>query len=102
VENRRSKSEVIIGLLEQHFAAQPTQTPYELACEAGFIASLDLDENAAAENRQAVRAAIQRKHAHTDEPVATLGNPQRDTKTAGRKTRLMRNSSSRSVVSTAK
>jgi predicted DNA-binding protein len=63
METRRSKSEVIIELLEQRFVAESEQkTPYELAREAGFIASLSLDENAAAESRKRVRAAVARKH----------------------------------------
>lgn len=63
VETRRSKSEVIIELLEQRFAAEtPAKTPYELACEAGFLGATDLGENAAEESRTAVRAAIARKH----------------------------------------
>ena len=44
VETRRSKSEVIIELLEQRFAAaQPEKTAYEIACETGFIGSLSGD-----------------------------------------------------------
>lgn len=63
VEARRSKSEVIIELLEQRFAAEaPAQTPYELACETGFLGATDLGENAAEESRNAVRAAIAKKH----------------------------------------
>ena len=71
VETRRSKSEVIIELLEKHFIAEPTlKTPYELACESGFIASIDsleLDENAAENSRATVRAAIARKHGQAPE-----------------------------------
>ncbi len=63
VETRRSKSEVIIELLEQRFAAEaPARTPYELACEAGFLGVADLGENAAENSRDTVRAAIARKH----------------------------------------
>jgi hypothetical protein len=62
-ETRRSKSEVIIELLEQRFAAESEQkTPYELAMETGFIDSLALDENAAVRSRERVRAAVARKH----------------------------------------
>lgn len=68
VETRRSKSEVIIELLEKHFIAEPpVKTPYELACESGFIGSLELDENAAENSGQRVRAAIARKHAQAPE-----------------------------------
>jgi hypothetical protein len=63
VETRRNKSEVIIELLEQRFAAESEQkTPYELAMETGFIDSLALDENAAARSRERMRAAVARKH----------------------------------------
>lgn len=63
VESKRSKSEVIIELLENRFAAEPSEkTPYDLACEAGFIGTLALDENSAENSSAAVRAAIARKH----------------------------------------
>jgi len=69
VEHRRSKSEVIIELLEQRFAAEQTEkTPYELACEAGFLGSLEADENTASQARTAVKTAIAGKHGRlTDE-----------------------------------
>jgi hypothetical protein len=64
VETHRSKSEVIIELLQNHFTAEaPVKTPYELACETGFVGSLTLDENAAENSRNTVRAAIASKHA---------------------------------------
>lgn len=63
VESKRSKSEVIIELLENRFTAETSaKTPYELACEAGFVGTLSLDENAAENSSAAVRAAIARKH----------------------------------------
>ncbi len=63
LENRRSKSEVIIELLETHLTAEaPVKTPYELACDAGFIGSIELEENAAENSRNGVRAAVSRKH----------------------------------------
>lgn len=65
VENHRSKSEVIIELLENYFTTEaPVKTPYELACETGFVGSLDLGENAAENSRNAVRAKIAHKHSH--------------------------------------
>jgi hypothetical protein len=68
LETRRSKSEVIIELLENRFTAEsPVKTPYELACDAGFIGALALDENAAEYSRNAVRAAIARKHGRQPE-----------------------------------
>ncbi len=68
VETRRSKSEVIIELLEKHFTTEsPAKTPYELACETGFIGTLSLEENAAENSRNSVRAAIGRKHGRTAE-----------------------------------
>ena len=63
VETRRSKSEVIIELLEHHFNARPAvKTPYELALESGFVGSLSLDKDAAKNSRHSVRTAIARKH----------------------------------------
>jgi len=68
VEHRRSKSEVIIELLEQHFTGEQTEkTPYELACEAGFLGSLETDENTAGETKTRVKAAIARKHGRMTE-----------------------------------
>ena len=68
VETRRCKSEVIIELLEKRFVAEaPPRTPYELACETGFVGALELDENAAENSRNAVRAAIARKHGQAAE-----------------------------------
>lgn len=63
VETRRSKSEVIIELLEQRFAAaQPEKSAYEIACEAGFIGSFNAAEDSAQNAKARVREAIARKH----------------------------------------
>ncbi len=63
VEHRRSKSEVIIELLEQRFSAEPTEkTPYELACESGFLGSLDIDEDTSSQSGSRAKDAIARKH----------------------------------------
>ena len=63
VEHRRSKSEVIIELLEQRFAFEQTEkTPYELACETGFLGALALDENTASQAKTRVKEAIACKH----------------------------------------
>jgi hypothetical protein len=63
VEHRRSKSEVIIELLEQRFAGEATEkTPYELACESGFLGVIESDENTAGEAKTRVKTAIARKH----------------------------------------
>ncbi|MDD2741681.1 MAG: hypothetical protein PHV02_05370 [Rhodocyclaceae bacterium] len=63
VETQRSKSEVIIELLQNHLTSEPAlKTPYELACETGFIGAVALDEDAAENSRNAVRAAIASKH----------------------------------------
>jgi hypothetical protein len=48
-------------------AEAPPRTPYELACETGFVGALELDENAAENSRHAVRAAIARKHGQAAE-----------------------------------
>lgn len=63
VEARRSKSEVIIELLEQRFTAvQPEKTAYEIACETGFIGSLSAVDDLAENAKSRAREAIARKH----------------------------------------
>lgn len=65
VETRRSKSEVIIELLEQRFAtAQPEKSAYEIACETGFIGSFSAAEDSAQNAKTRAREAIARKHGH--------------------------------------
>jgi predicted DNA-binding protein len=67
VEARRTKSEVIVELLEQRFMGTQTErTPYELAQEAGFIGCVG-QAGAPAKGRQgacrqAPRNASRRKH----------------------------------------
>ena len=65
VEARRTKSEVIVELLEQRFmGAETERTPYELAQEAGFIGcvSSKLGGKSVGNAKQRVVAAIERKH----------------------------------------
>lgn len=63
VETQRSKSEVIVELLEQRFRAEEgAASAYDRALEAGFIGCLDADDSAAQNYKQQVRAAIQAKH----------------------------------------
>lgn len=63
VETRRSKSEVIIELLEQRFTTgQPEKTPYELACETGFIGALTAETVGEGDTKARVKDAIARKH----------------------------------------
>ena len=63
VKTRRSTSEVIIELLEQRFATEtPAQSPYEIACEAGFIGSFASEESEVASTKERVKAAIRQKH----------------------------------------
>lgn len=63
VETRRSKSEVIIELLEQRFATETAaKSPYEIAEEAGFIGSFASVEREVAGTKARVAAAIRRKH----------------------------------------
>lgn len=62
VEQRKTKSEVIVELLEQRFA-EPAQgkTPYELAVEAGFIGCCE-GFNRGPDLKAQVKAAIRKKH----------------------------------------
>ena len=68
VEHRRTKSEVIIELLEQRFSAEQNEkTAYQLACESGFLGSLDLDEDTASQAKSRVKEAIARKHGRSND-----------------------------------
>jgi len=64
VEARRTKSEVIVELLEQRFMGTQTErTPYELAQEAGFIGCVSrASESPDASTKERVVAAIRKKH----------------------------------------
>jgi macrodomain Ter protein organizer (MatP/YcbG family) len=62
VEARKTKSEVIIDLLEQRFAQTVAgKTPYELAVEAGFIGCCE-GFNRGPDLKAQVKAAIRAKH----------------------------------------
>ncbi|NJD35425.1 MAG: hypothetical protein FIA96_11440 [Betaproteobacteria bacterium] len=62
VEAKRTKSEVIVELLEQRFMGTQTErTPYELAQEAGFIGCV-AGKPAAGGTKERVAAAIRKKH----------------------------------------
>ena len=63
VEAKRTKSEVIVELLEQRFMGTQTErTPYELAQEAGFIGCLDSRGKSTSGTKERVVAAIREKH----------------------------------------
>jgi hypothetical protein len=64
VEARRTKSEVIVELLEQRFmGTQAERTPYELAQEAGFIGCVaSRGKSSATGTKKRVAAAICAKH----------------------------------------
>lgn len=63
VETQRSKSEVIIELLEQRFSlAESDATPYERAEAAGFIGCVESAEPVSADYKERARAAIAAKH----------------------------------------
>lgn len=64
VEARRTKSEVIVELLEQRFMGTQTErTPYELAQEAGFIGCVSrADKSPGASTKERIVAAIRKKH----------------------------------------
>lgn len=63
VEHNKTKSEVIIDLLETHLtpAAAPKKTPYELAVEAGFIGCFE-GTGESGNYKERVKAAIRKKH----------------------------------------
>lgn len=64
VEAKRTKSEVIVELLEQRFMGTQTErTPYELAQDVGFIGCVSGKGKAPASGTKArVVAAIRQKH----------------------------------------
>jgi hypothetical protein len=66
VETKRTKSEVIVELLEQRFTGPDTDhTPYELAQETGFIGCIGgkgAGKAKAGSTKERVAAAIREKH----------------------------------------
>jgi hypothetical protein len=63
VETRRSKSEVIVELLEQRFSLTESETtPYERAEAAGFIGCVEGEAEAQGSYKERARAAIVAKH----------------------------------------
>jgi hypothetical protein len=74
VEAKRTKSEVIVELLEQRFMGTDTErTPYELAQDVGFIGCLSGNnagkgKASAGGTKERVAAAIRRKHGKKSAP----------------------------------
>jgi hypothetical protein len=64
VETRRTKSEVIIELIEQRLlgATTPAASPHALAAAAGFIGCVEGETNGAANAKKLVRQRIRAKH----------------------------------------
>ncbi|MBU1666506.1 MAG: CopG family transcriptional regulator [Gammaproteobacteria bacterium] len=63
VETQRSKSEVIIELLEQRFSLVESEaTPYERAEAAGFIGCVEGAEPVPGSYKERARSAIAAKH----------------------------------------
>ena len=63
LETNRSKSEVIIELLEQHLQGTFTEAaPYEIAKAAGFIGCIDGSPAGSANVKKSVKAKIRAKH----------------------------------------
>jgi len=66
VETQRSKSEVIVELLEQRFSlAESESTPYERALAAGFIGCVESESGVPGSYKERARAAIKAKHKRT-------------------------------------
>ncbi|MDP2787324.1 MAG: hypothetical protein Q8O79_04535 [Pseudomonadota bacterium] len=66
VETQRSKSEVIVELLEQRLSAVHAEaSPYERALEAGFIGCVEAAGMEEGDIKSRVRAAIRAKHARS-------------------------------------
>lgn len=63
IENRRTKSEVIVELLEQRLMGTFSDaSPYELAQASGFIGCVEGTGTTAANVKKLVRAKIRGKH----------------------------------------
>ena len=63
VANKRTKSEVIVELLEQRLlGTQQDAAPYELASAAHFIGCVEEAGDTAANAKKRVRQAIGKKH----------------------------------------
>lgn len=63
VETHRTKSEVIVELLEQRFLGTTSDaSPYEVAQAVGFIGCIEGDTNAAANAKKLVGKKIRAKH----------------------------------------
>ena len=64
VETRRTKSEVIVELLEQRLmgVAATDASPFDLAETAGFIGCVDGGGNVAANAKKLIRQKIRAKH----------------------------------------
>jgi hypothetical protein len=70
VSARRTKSAVIVELLEQRFmGTAPERTPYQLACDVGFIGCIEGDAVPVESTKQRVAAAIRAKHHRPATPV---------------------------------
>jgi hypothetical protein len=63
VANRRTKSDVIVELLEQRLLGTTTETaPFELAEAAGFIGCVEGMPDVASNAKKLVRKSIKAKH----------------------------------------
>lgn len=66
VEKRRTKSEVIVELLEERLLdrgdANSESTAFEHACAAGFIGGVEGGRNTAAQAKKLIRDKIRAKH----------------------------------------
>jgi predicted transcriptional regulator len=66
VETQRSKSEVIVELLEQRLSTVNVEaSPYQRALEAGFIGCIETTDAEAGDIKSRVRAAILAKYARS-------------------------------------
>lgn len=63
VENRCTKSEVIVGLLEQQLMGAPKDhSPFDLAETAGFIGCIEGLRHGAANAKKLIRQKLRAKH----------------------------------------
>lgn len=63
IENRRTKSEVIVELLEQRLMATFSDaSPYDLAQTSGFIGCVEGTATVSANTKKTVKAKIRGKH----------------------------------------
>ena len=80
VDTKRTKSDVIVSLLEQHLLSTDTErAPYETASAAGFIGCVegtaDMSVNVAANAKKLVHQKSHANHPRSPQPAGLARHP---------------------------